>query len=575
MPCSSRDCTNGHRKHAALWIRLPGCGSGSVLRIPSGAAVQARSLRTNALSDAPQDLGRRDPRQPVRVVVLLRYNNQKELERFVDELERSPRPRYFTHQAFLARFAPTAQQERMVLSALHSAGFHVVQRFANRLIVDAVAPSGKIEQLFHTEIHDFRQARYGVRPANVRPLRIPAQLSLLVAKVEANDLVLARPDILFAHRSIAANFSGNRDRNVIRNGAFNTGTLAPWRSCGKTNVVVSQEHPHSAYFDVLTGSTNREKEVTGWSAICQRVTVPQSGQLSAWLYEVTNEPNTRYAYQEVALADGNDKPIIVLSKTNGNQGGWVHRVWSLEKFAGKDETLFFGVHGSGRAMYYDSQFIDDVNLVGVAPSAAPSPTPAPGFGPNGGWGPSNVTNGFKFPSIEGDTGQGETIANVIDSTVTPSDLGAYLQYFNIVRTGAVTNEAVDGGGPVDSEGEATLDVETLASLAPASNIIVYDVGDSFSDQSIEDAYNQVVSDGKATVVNSSFGECETADPDFTAIADGLALGAAAQGVTFSASSGDSGAEARCSVNYATVDGPASNPHFVSVGGTEAGLWANG
>ena len=46
----------------------------------------------------------------------------------------------------------------------------------------------------------------------------------------------------------------------------------------------------------------------GWSAICQRVTVPPHGTLSAWLYRQTNEPNQKDEYHlEVALADANDK----------------------------------------------------------------------------------------------------------------------------------------------------------------------------------------------------------------------------------------------------------------------------
>jgi len=71
----------------------------------------------------------------------------------------------------------------------------------------------------------------------------------------------------------------------------------------------------------------------------------------------------------------------------------------------------------------------------------------------------------------------------------------------------VTNEAVDGGGSGD-DAETDLDVQTISGLAPGANIIVYDMG-SLTDQAIEDAYNKVLSDGKASVVNSSFGGCES------------------------------------------------------------------
>ncbi len=47
-------------------------------------------------------------------------------------------------------------------------------------------------------------------------------------------------------------------------------------------------------------------------------------------------------------------------------------------------------------------------------------------------------------------------------------------------------------------------MQTIAGLAPGANIIVYHIG-SLGDQQIEDAYNKVLTDGKASAVNSSFG----------------------------------------------------------------------
>ena len=60
----------------------------------------------------------------------------------------------------------------------------------------------------------------------------------------------------------------------------------------------------------------------------------------------------------------------------------------------------------------------------------------------------------------------------------------------------MTNEAVDSGGKGDDP-ETDLDVQTISGLAPGANIIVYDMG-SLTDQNIENAYNKVLSDGKAT-----------------------------------------------------------------------------
>jgi subtilase family serine protease len=536
-----------------LLAALAACGDGTRSpMLPSSSSAQIR------------DLGWRASTKPTGIVVLLHYNHEAELTRMIGRLEHEHVRRPLTKQEFIARYAPTAEQEALVLRTLRRAGFDVRRRYANRLIVDAVASTATIEQFFQTEIHDFRQERYGVRSSNVRPLRIPPELTPIVAAVEANDLVLEHKGLA----GVDGLMSEASSANVVRNGTFDSGRLAPWTSCGNAPASITREHPLSGHYDALTGSTTNSQEVNGWSAICQRVTIPSGANLSTWLYQRTNETGSRYGYQEVAFADSSGKPVVELAKSNNDHSGWVHKTWSLAKYAGKTETLFFGVYGGGRAKYYDAQFVDDVTLLGATPT--PSPTPIPGLGPNGGWGPSNVAAGVSMPVNAGYGGRGQTVAIVIDSIALPSDLSAYLQYFNIRQTGTVVNEAVDGGGASSGDqAEATLDLETIASLAPDANVIVYNIPLlSFPD--IEDAYNQIVSDGKATVVNSSFSGCETDDTGFDSISDAIAMGAAAQGVTFSASSGDSGVQCSRSSFSPGVGTPASDPHFIGVGGTESG-----
>jgi len=542
-------------RRVALFLALAGfagCAGGTP---PTSPSIPP----SNAIPVGVRDLGRRPAGKTTPVVILLRYNHEAELLRFIDQLEKEPRPHYLTRQAFLARYAPTPLQERRVIDAVRAAGFRVTHRYKNRLLIDAEAPSMVVERLFQTQINDFDQGRDGVRSANVRPLHIPTQLSADVTAVEANDVVLART---FAPHEATPQDSGT---NAVQNGNFASGKLRPWTSCGPASAAISREHPKTGEFDAITGSATTKQEVKGWSAICQGVIVPPNATLSAWFYGQTNEPNEKHSYQEAAIADASNKPTIVLQRTNFRQDRWVHKTWDLSFLAGKKETLLFGVYGSGRKNYYDQQYVDDVTLTGK-----PSPTPAPGLGPNGGWGPSDVTNGLQFPSTKGYTGANQTVANVIDATILPSDLATYLNYFNIDFTGTVTNEAVDGGTTYTGEGEANLDVETMAGLAPAANIIVYDVP-VLTNAKIEDAYNQAASDGKAAVINSSFGECENVDPTFVKIDDGIALGAAAQGITYSASGGDNGPECWDEGKYVVgINAPASAPHFVSVGGTQSG-----
>ncbi len=145
-----------------------------------------------------------------------------------------------------------------------------------------------------------------------------------------------------------------------------------------------------------------------------------------------------------------------------------------------------------------------------------------------------------------------------------SYLKTYLTAAGVTQTGTVTNEEVDGGGSGD-EPETDLDVQTIAGLAPGANIIVYDMG-SLTDQAIEDTYNQVLSDGKATAVNSSFGGCESSDVSFADSTNSIAQQGAAEGVEFSASSGDSGSN-ECSGKKG-VSAPAGGPYFSSIGGID-------
>ncbi|MBV8579656.1 MAG: S53 family peptidase [Candidatus Eremiobacteraeota bacterium] len=162
----------------------------------------------------------------------------------------------------------------------------------------------------------------------------------------------------------------------------------------------------------------------------------------------------------------------------------------------------------------------------------------------------------------GCNGTGVTAAVIIDDPVNTSYLQSYLSAAGVTQTGTVTNVAVDGGGTGD-DAETDLDVQTISGLAPGANIIVYDMG-SLTDQAIEDAYNKALTDGQASVVNSSFGGCESSDTSFESATNSIAQQGAAEGVTFSASSGDTGSS-ECSGSTG-VSAPAGDPYFTSVGG---------
>lgn len=215
----------------------------------------------------------------------------------------------------------------------------------------------------------------------------------------------------------------------------------------------------------------------------------------------------------------------------------------------------------------------------ATPSPTPAPTPTPGAGlaltgpatdPAGDWGPPGVAASLHFPVQSGFDGTGQTIAVVIDSDVSRSDLAAFFQYFQIPTTSrTITTQAVPPlAAPKivpGSQDEATLDVETVAGLAPGANVIIYQIP-SLTDQNITDAYNQIISDKKAYVVNSSFGGCETPNSP-----EDVPLQAGAQaGVAFSVSAGDDGNVCDNTTTPMTVGPgyPASSVYAIGVGGSE-------
>ena len=212
----------------------------------------------------------------------------------------------------------------------------------------------------------------------------------------------------------------------------------------------------------------------------------------------------------------------------------------------------------------------------TSPTTSPtaSPTSSPGTACNGAAadsGPLTNSSGtlatgvakpFDFPVQHGCNGAGYTAAVVIDDPVNTSYVATYLSAAGVKQTGTITNVAVNGGGSGDDP-ETDLDVQTISGLAPGANIIVYDIG-SLTDQNIENGYNQALSDGKASAVNSSFGGCESSDTSFESATNSIAEQGAAEGVEFSASSGDTGSD-ECGTSKG-VSAPAGDPYFTSIGG---------
>jgi kumamolisin len=156
-------------------------------------------------------------------------------------------------------------------------------------------------------------------------------------------------------------------------------------------------------------------------------------------------------------------------------------------------------------------------------------------------------------------GPGTAPLSSLISDVAQTDLNTFFSYFPIHRTGSILRRSVDGaviGGINNDADETALDVETIASLAPGAKVVIYLIPE-LSDQAIDDAINRIVSDNDTEVVNMSFGGDEFQDTTFEAVV----RQGNAQGITFVASSGDSGS------NRGVVSTPAAELRVLAVGGT--------
>ena len=188
--------------------------------------------------------------------------------------------------------------------------------------------------------------------------------------------------------------------------------------------------------------------------------------------------------------------------------------------------------------------------------------------------PDQVGAAYQVGSVTGagQTGRGQTVGVFEVARMSASDVSAYEQCFGLSNTVSATS--VDGGGPVDVGGtqEADADVEQIATQAPGATIVSYQGPNS--SQGDFDTWSAIVSADVASVVSTSWGDCESLEETggSTPADDPLFQEAAAQGQTVVAASGDSGSE-DCYINNLTdtslqVDFPASDAWVTGVGGTE-------
>ncbi len=192
--------------------------------------------------------------------------------------------------------------------------------------------------------------------------------------------------------------------------------------------------------------------------------------------------------------------------------------------------------------------------------------------------------GTKSALINGRDGHGVTVG-IIDAYGSPTMLSDLTQYSNLVGLPAPTkgqyseklftpfDQQAECGGEAGWNGEQTLDVEAVHSMAPGAKIFY--AGATNCGDGIDAALNWMIQNQKADLISNSYGY---AGEDITAseinAQHSMFVQAAAQGIGLYYSTGDRGDEAGAT-GVVQPDYPSSDPKVTGVGGTSIGIDAAG
>jgi subtilase family serine protease len=203
----------------------------------------------------------------------------------------------------------------------------------------------------------------------------------------------------------------------------------------------------------------------------------------------------------------------------------------------------------------------------------------------------DLKQAYNFPSYKVFSGSGRSIGILMSNDFLDQDMAKYFGHEGL-PVPKICRVPINGGGAFDvnASAEVSLDIQQAGGMAPNATIYDYNVPD-LSDLNLIDGLIQMLSDNSVDIVNMSYGGPEgtytaayNEGIDFTNILrvyDAIFKQGNAQGITFVASSGDSGALGLPPVNYVYdpplgvvvgdfqvgVEFPASSPHVTAVGGT--------
>jgi kumamolisin len=175
-------------------------------------------------------------------------------------------------------------------------------------------------------------------------------------------------------------------------------------------------------------------------------------------------------------------------------------------------------------------------------------------------------------------GQGLTIAVISFSDFDHTEPATFAQRYGL--SGPAPQIVPIDGGTFDLSGadESNLDIDVIRSIAPEAQIRVFQIGESSA--GLADALNAIVAHRSATIVSTSWGQCELGVDSGELAADRQAIAAArAAGISIFAATGDLGAfdcqAGNLPDHTVTVDWPAASRSVVAVGGTRLNVESGG
>jgi subtilase family serine protease len=162
----------------------------AVTTSPAGQPVPS------VLNGSAQLVGPYNTNQTLRLVLGLQPPNLAEERQLIAALHDKTSPQFhhfLTADEWIARFAPSAQDEQAVVNWAQSAGLTVTNRYPNRLLVDVAAPVSAIEKALNITINSYAVGTTTFFSNDRAPV-IPANLTGIVHSVGGlNNLQVLQP----------------------------------------------------------------------------------------------------------------------------------------------------------------------------------------------------------------------------------------------------------------------------------------------------------------------------------------------------------------------------------------------